>query len=84
MLLKELRIGDIFAIEGANSYPKLKINSGYVDIRDGIVNKTGNCDDRKADVIGVGEIAIAMNKSQKCPIHCIVRMIQDAKAKFMA
>ena len=86
MLLRELKTGDVFAIEGSNSYPKLKLSNGYVDIRDEIVNNTGNCDNREVDVIDIGKIAIAMIKDakQNFPFFYIARMIQDAKAKFIA
>ena len=84
MLLKELKTGDVFAIEGSNSYPKLKLANGYVDIRSEIVT-TGNCDNREVDVIDIGKIAIAMIKdaNQNFPIPYIFRMIQDAKVKFI-
>ncbi len=36
MKFSELPTGTIFAIEGTHSYPKLKLNTGYVDIRDEI------------------------------------------------
>lgn len=49
MKLKELKTGVIFNIENTPSYPKLKIDGGYVDLRDDIVNKSGNCDEREVE-----------------------------------
>jgi hypothetical protein len=38
MLISEMKTGEIFCIEGSISYPKLKLNIGYVDMRDEIKN----------------------------------------------
>ena len=37
--LGEIKTGEIFFIEGEKSYPKLKLDIGYVDMRDEIRNK---------------------------------------------
>ena len=42
MIYEDLKTGDVFAIEGSISYPKLKLIEGYIDMRDRIVNSTGN------------------------------------------
>lgn len=34
--ISDMKLGQIFAIEGTKSYPKLKLKKGYVDMRDGI------------------------------------------------
>ena len=39
MKLGEIKTGEIFCIEGKKSYPKLKLDIGYVDMRDEIRNK---------------------------------------------
>ena len=57
MKLKELKIGDIFTIENTPSYPKLKINDGYVDMRDDIVNKSGNCDNKDVGILTAKKVA---------------------------
>jgi len=36
MEMKDIKTGDIFCIEGSKSYPKLKLDVGYVDMRDEI------------------------------------------------
>ena len=47
----ELTVGTIFAIEGSRSYPKLKLNQGYVDIRDEIYKDSLNFPDRDVEII---------------------------------
>lgn len=39
MKIKEFSKGSFIAIEGTKSYPKLKLEVGYIDIRDDIINK---------------------------------------------
>ena len=36
MEMKDIKTGDIFCVEGSKSYPKLKLDVGYVDMRDEI------------------------------------------------
>ena len=39
MDINEIKAGEIFCIEGTKSYPKLKLDVGYVDMRDEIVKR---------------------------------------------
>ena len=39
MKIINIEAGEIFCIEGSKSYPKLKLDIGYVDIRDEIVQR---------------------------------------------
>ena len=39
MKLDEIKAGEVFCIEGSKSYPKLRLDLGYVDMRDEIVQK---------------------------------------------
>lgn len=39
MKINKIRSGQIFAIEGTKSYPKLKLDIGYIDMRDKILNR---------------------------------------------
>jgi len=39
MKINEIKSGQIFAIEGTKSYPKLKLDIGYIDMRDEILNR---------------------------------------------
>ena len=39
MQIKEIKTGEYFTIENTPTYPKLKLDIGYVDMRDEIVNK---------------------------------------------
>ncbi len=42
MIYEDLTVGDIFGVEQTPTYPKLKLENGYVDMRDKILNSTGN------------------------------------------
>jgi len=42
MTIDDVKKGEIFTIEETPSYPKLRLEEGYVDMRDEIVNKTGD------------------------------------------
>ena len=39
MKINEIKAGEIFCIGGTKTYPKLKLDVGYVDMRDEIVQK---------------------------------------------
>lgn len=39
---EDLKVGDVFTVGNTPSYPKLKLKEGYVDMRDKILNKTGD------------------------------------------
>jgi len=39
MKINEIKAGEVFCIEGSKTYPKLKLDIGYVDIRDEIVQR---------------------------------------------
>ncbi len=39
MKINKIRSGQIFAIEGTKSYPKLKLDIGYIDMRDKTLNR---------------------------------------------
>lgn len=39
MKINKIKSGQIFAIEGTKSYPKLKLDIGYIDMRDKILNR---------------------------------------------
>ena len=55
--LYEIPAGCIFTIEETPSYPKFKTSAGYVDMRDRIINKSGNCDGKECRLISIAEIA---------------------------
>jgi len=74
MMLKELKIGEIFTIEETPSYPKLKIDGGYVDIRDDIVNTSGNNDKRDVRIETIKEISEIFNESE-----ADIRTLMDIK-----
>ena len=39
MKIIDIKAGEIFCIEGTKTYPKLKLDIGYVDMRDEILQK---------------------------------------------
>jgi len=80
MKLKELKPGDIFTIENTPTYPKVKIKDGYVDIRDEIVNKSGNCDEREVSILTAFDIATAFDDMGN--LDLIKKWLNDAKAKW--
>ena len=51
MVVKEVKNGQVFNIENTPSYPKLKTEKGYIDIRDNIINNDGNCDDLGCEIM---------------------------------
>lgn len=65
MKLTDVQTGDVFNIENTPSYPKLKIDGGYVDIRDEIVNKTGNCDEKEVYLMDLGDLSDRFEEPQE-------------------
>ena len=51
MKVKEIKENEVFNIENTPSYPKLKTATGYIDIRDNIVNTSGNCNEKDAQIM---------------------------------
>ena len=39
MKINEIKTGEIFCIEGSKTYPKFRLDVGYVDMRDEIVQR---------------------------------------------
>lgn len=80
MRLKELKPGEIFTIENKPTYPKLKIKGGYVDLRDEIVNRRGNCDGREVSLLTPLEIAEAFEDIEG--LSLVEEWLEDAKRKW--
>ena len=78
MKLKELGAGIIFNIENTPSYPKLKIDGGYVDMRDDIINKTGNCDEREVYQMNYEDIAKSLGDEET-----LQEWIDEKKEKYL-
>lgn len=57
MRVKDVKPGQVFNIDNTPSYPKIRTASGYVDIRDNIVNDTGNCDEKDAGIMPLDGLA---------------------------
>jgi predicted phosphodiesterase len=79
MKLKELKNGTVFNIENTPSYPKLKIENGYVDIRDDIKNVSGNCDEK--DVYEMTEAQVAEELGH--PEDVISGWIRETRNKYL-
>jgi hypothetical protein len=78
MKLKELKSGQMFNIASTPSYPKLKIEGGYVDMRDDIKNVSGNCDNREVTIMTTQDIANEM----KQPIEVIIGWEREIRNKY--
>lgn len=66
MIYEDLKTSDVFAIEGSISYPKLKLNEGYVDMRDRIYNSTSNTvKGKEVKIISAKEIAEKFKLNEK-------------------
>ena len=61
MKMNEIKAGEIFCIEGSKTYPKLRLDVGYVDIRDKIrsIHELNNYD---CDLMTEKEIEIEFKK----------------------
>ena len=79
MEMKEVKTGDIFNIEDTPSYPKLKINGGYVDMRDDIVNTSGNCDNKKVEIMEAKHIAKKFGEE----LESIKNWIKEKKEQYL-
>ena len=51
MKVRDIKENEVFSIEDIQSYPKLKTAAGYIDIRDNIVNNSGNCNEKDAQIM---------------------------------
>lgn len=55
--MKDVKVGQIFNIHNSPSYPKIRTTKGYVDIRDNIINDSGNCNDHPIEVMSLDLLA---------------------------
>jgi len=78
MKLKELKNGTMFNIENTPSYPKIKIENGYVDMRDDIKNVSGNCDDKEVIVMTTSDIAERFEN----PIESVIAWERTIRNKY--
>ena len=78
MLLKEVQMGEVFTIENTPSYPKLKLNGGYVDMRDEIVNKSGNNNERECSILPPETISKMFGES----VDDVKNWIEDMRERY--
>lgn len=65
MKYEDLKRGDIFNVENTPTYPKMKLSSGYVDMRDKILNETGNTvKGRKVEKMSISDLSKTFEKSE--------------------
>ncbi len=57
LIVKNIKAGQVFLIENTPTYPKIKTEKGYVDIRDNIVNNSGNCNGKTAEIMSLELLA---------------------------
>ena len=80
MKYEDLKSGDVFNIENTPSYPKLKLEGGYVDMRDKIVNKTGDTvKSREVILMSVTDIAKQFDETEGASQE----WIDGAKSNFL-
>ena len=76
--------GDIFAIDNTTSYPKLKLQVGYIDIRDGIVNTTNL--DHEATIMTMEETAeifkVSMEELEEVLVTHEKQQVREPKHLF--
>lgn len=80
MIMTDLPTGTVFTIENTPSYPKLKIDGGYVDMRDEIVNKSGNCDNKEVKELSIEDISRSLKWDDRVEIK---EWINNLKAVYI-
>ena len=81
MIYEDLKVGDVFTIENTPSYPKLKLeNNAYVDMRDEILNKSGETVmGREVSIMTTNDVATEFNTD----FNTIANWIESKKSKFL-
>lgn len=81
MKFQEIKTGTVFTIGETPSYPKLKTDSGYVDMRDEIVNDSPNQAVLSAECreLSIDELA----KQFEGTNDEIISWIKEKKDKFL-
>lgn len=81
MRFNEIKTGEIFNLGNTPSYPKLKTDSGYVDMRDEIVNNNPNPAVLSAEIkiMSVGDLVQQFAETEEE----MTKWIEDIKAKYI-
>lgn len=83
MKVNEIKSGQIFCIEGSKSYPKLKLDVGYVDMRDEIVQRceshTMNFD---CELMTEKEVETEFKKYGMTMLDDVRNLIRELNEKF--
>jgi len=81
MLYKEIQTGEIFNLGNTPSYPKLKTQTGYVDMRDKIVNNKPNEAVLSAEITIIDEDDLVVQfKETK---ESILDWVKEVKNKYL-
>lgn len=85
MIYEDLKEGDVFAIQGSKSYPKLKLKgSSYVDMRDEILNKSGDTvKGRQVEIMTAKDIADNATWGDETELSALDFVLQ-VKKKYLA
>uniref|UniRef100_A0A6H1ZXM0 Uncharacterized protein n=1 Tax=viral metagenome TaxID=1070528 RepID=A0A6H1ZXM0_9ZZZZ len=63
MKIINIEAGEIFCIEGTKTYPKLKLDTGYVDMRDEILQRSlANTANRNCELMTEKEVETEFKK----------------------
>jgi len=80
MKIKEIEIGKMFIIEETLSYPKLRIENGYIDMRDKIIKTTSDVLEwDKVREVSIGEVAEKFD----CSYYDIKTWYKDLKMEYI-
>ena len=81
MKFDEIKTGKIFNLGNTPSYPKLKTDKGYVDMRDEIVNDNPNQVVLKATItlMSIGDLAKQFTESEQS----IKAWVKELKQKYL-
>lgn len=82
MQIKDIPEGQIFTIGETPSYPKLKLKSGYIDMRDRIIVEEQNMTEAAARMMWLGEIAKGFDVTIDMAVAWINECNVDAKRQL--
>ena len=82
MKIINIEAGEVFCIEGTKTYPKLKLNTGYVDMRDEILQRSlANTANRNCELMSEGAIAEEFKKYGMTP-NDVKNLKKELSVKF--
>ena len=79
MKIKDIEVGKMFTIDESPSYPKLRTENGYVDLRDDIVRDGYVLEWNNVREIGIEEVA----KTMKTTNEVVSNILSEAILKYI-